>query len=131
MDAWDRQALIDIRDVLDRALGYPIDTAETFQEKEYLQDAVIRCLEVIGEASKRLSLGTRRLHPEVPWRAMAGIRDILIHAYDRVDLEEAWMAYQRLPEIRKQINEIFIHCFQKQTLFRSIKQSPVHAQAAG
>ena len=61
MDARDRQALIDIR-------------------KEYLQDAIIRCLEVAGEASKRVSLGTRKLHPEVPWRAMAGMRDILIHA---------------------------------------------------
>jgi uncharacterized protein with HEPN domain len=89
MDARDRQALIDIR-------------------KEYLQDAIIRCLEVAGEASKRVSLGTRKLHPEVPWRAMAGMRDILIHAYDQVDLEGVWMAYQKLPEIREQIKEILL-----------------------
>lgn len=89
MDARDRQALIDIR-------------------KEYLQDAIIRCLEVAGEASKRISLGTRKLHPEVPWRATAGMRDILIHAYDQVDLEEVWMAYQKLPEIREQIKEILL-----------------------
>lgn len=76
--------------------------------KEYLQDAIIRCLEVAGEASKRISLGTRKLHPEVPWRAMAGMRDILIHAYDQVDLEEVWMAYQKLPEIREQIKEILL-----------------------
>lgn len=89
MDARDRQALIDIR-------------------KEYLQDAIIRCLEVAGEASKRVSLGTRKLHPEVPWRAMAGMREILIHAYDQVDLEEVWIAYQKLPEIREQIKEILL-----------------------
>lgn len=89
MDARDRQALIDIR-------------------KEYLQDAIIRCLEVAGKASKYISLGTRKLHPEVPWRAMAGMRDILIHAYDQVDLEEVWMAYQKLPEIREQIKEILL-----------------------
>jgi len=89
MDARDRQALIDIR-------------------KEYPQDAIIRCLEVAGKASKYISLGTRKLHPEVPWRAMAGMRDILIHAYDQVDLEEVWMAYQKLPEIREQIKEILL-----------------------
>jgi len=88
MDPRDRRALIDIKDVLDRALGYPIEGLETFHEKDYLQDAVIRCLEILGEASKRLSPALRRLHPQVPWRAMAGMRDILIHAYDQVDLEE-------------------------------------------
>jgi uncharacterized protein with HEPN domain len=95
MDRRDRQALIDIRDVLDRALGYPIEGVEAFYEKDYLQDAVIRCLEILGEASKSLRPELRRLQPQVPWRAMAGMRDILIHAYDPVDLEEVWMAYQR------------------------------------
>ena len=106
MDARDHQALVDIQGVLDRALGYPIDNEETFFAKDYLQDAVIRCLEILGEATKRLSPQFRRLHPDVPWRAMAGMRDVLIHAYDQVDIEEVWLAYQRLPEIRRLINAI-------------------------
>ncbi len=106
MDARDRQALIDIRDVLDRALGYPIDSEETFFAKDYLQDAVIRCLEILGEATKRLRPELRLLHPDLPWRAMAGMRDVLIHAYDQVDLEEVWLAYQRFPQIRLQIDAI-------------------------
>ncbi|PZU97625.1 MAG: DUF86 domain-containing protein [Cyanobium sp.] len=106
MDARDRQALIDILSVLDRALGYPIENAETFREKDYLQDAVIRCLEILGEATKRLSPELRLLHTDVPWRTMAGMRDVLIHAYDVVDLEEVWMAYQRFPEIRREIDAI-------------------------
>ena len=106
MDARDRQALVDIRGVLDRALGYPIDNEETFVARDYLQDAVIRCLEILGEATKRLRPEFRRLHPDLPWRAMAGMRDVLIHAYDQVDLEEVWMAYQRFAEIRRQINGI-------------------------
>ncbi len=106
MHARDRQALIDIRGVLDRALGYPIDSEETFLAKDYLQDAVIRCLEILGEATKRLSPEFRRLQPDLPWRAMAGMRDVLIHAYDQVDLEEVWMAYQRFAEIRRQIDVI-------------------------
>ena len=72
MDPRDHQALIDIRDVLDRAMGYPIEGGEAFYEKDYLQDAVVRCLEILGEASKRLSPEWRRLHPQVPWRAMVG-----------------------------------------------------------
>jgi uncharacterized protein with HEPN domain len=106
MDARDRQALIDILSVLDRALGYPIDSEETFLATDYLQDAVIRCLEILGEATKRLSPDLRLLHRDVPWRAMAGMRDILIHAYDQVDLEEVWMAYQRLQEIRCHVETI-------------------------
>jgi uncharacterized protein with HEPN domain len=106
MDASDRQALIDIRSVLDRALGYPIDSEATFLAKDYLQDAVIRSLEIIGEATKRLSLEVRLLHPDLPWRAMAGMRDVLIHAYDQVDLEEVWLAYQRFPEISRRIDAI-------------------------
>ena len=106
MDTRDRQALIDILSVLDRALGYPIDSEETFLATDYLQDAVIRCLEILGEATKRLSPDLRLLHRDVPWRAMAGMRDVLIHAYDQVDLEEVWMAYQRFQEIRCHVDTI-------------------------
>ena len=106
MDARDRQALVDIRGVLDRALGYPIDNEETLLAKDYLQDAVIRCLEILGEATKRLSPEFRCLHHDLPWRAMAGMRDVLIHAYDQVDLEEVWMAYRRFEAIRRQIDAI-------------------------
>ncbi|TVS04420.1 MAG: DUF86 domain-containing protein [Cyanobium sp. PLM2.Bin73] len=74
--------------------------------KDYLQDTVIRCLEIVGEATKRLSRELRLLHPGVPWRAMAGMRNVLIHAYDQVDLEEVWMAYQRFPEIRRHVDAI-------------------------
>ena len=108
MDPRDRQALVDIRAVLDRALGYPIESEELFLSKDYLQDAVIRCLEVLGEATKRLSPDIRHQYPDPPWRAMAGMRDVLIHAYDKVDIEEVWMAYQQLPDIRCHIDAILI-----------------------
>ena len=50
--------------------------------------AVERHLEVVGEAAKSVSAEFRAAHPEIPWKAMAGLRDILIHAYRRVDLDE-------------------------------------------
>ena len=54
------------------------------------QSAILHQLLVLGEAIKRLSEEFRALHPEVPWRMVAGMRDKLIHEYDAVDLEEAW-----------------------------------------
>jgi hypothetical protein len=74
MSEHDREALSDILGVLDRALGFPITNLQTLEKTDYLQDALVRCLEVIGEATKRLSQDFRDLHPEVPWRAMAAGR---------------------------------------------------------
>lgn len=101
MEQRDRQALENILAVLDRALEFPIPDAQTLEETTYLQDSVIRCLEVLGEATKRLSSEIRIEHTEIPWRAMAGMRDVLIHAYDQIDLEEVWMAYQLFPIVQK------------------------------
>lgn len=103
MEQRDRQALEDILGVLERAMDFPIHDFQTLEQTTYLQDAVIRCLEVLGEATKRLSREIREQNPQLPWRAMAGMRDVLIHAYDQIDLEEVWMAYQRFPEIRSQV----------------------------
>ena len=68
---------------------------KNLNETDFLNDAktqfaVIRCIEVIGEAVKRLPDDFRSTHPEVPWKAMAGMRDRLIHGYDVVDNEVIW-----------------------------------------
>lgn len=68
------------------------------------QSAVARQLEIIGEATKRLSEEFRGAHPEVPWRHMAGMRDVLIHAYDHVDMDEVWVAAtESLPKLIAEI----------------------------
>jgi uncharacterized protein with HEPN domain len=50
----------------------------------------VRQLEVIGEATKRLSVPLREAHPEIPWRRIAGLRDVLIHDYMGVDIDAVW-----------------------------------------
>lgn len=71
------------------------------------QDAVLRRLEVIGEAVKNLPKTLRDAHPEIPWREMAGMRDVLIHEYFNVDLQLAWRAVQRdLPRVKDALQKI-------------------------
>jgi uncharacterized protein with HEPN domain len=71
------------------------------------QDAVIRNFEVIGEATKRLPTEFTVAYPDIPWRKMAGFRDILIHAYERVDVEEIWnIIEQHVPRLLAQILDV-------------------------
>ncbi len=63
---------------------------EIFESDLMRQSAVIRQLEIIGEATKRLSQDFRAVYPQIPWRQMAGMRDILIHNYDDIELDEVW-----------------------------------------
>lgn len=63
---------------------------EDFLVSVEAQDAVLRRLEVIGEAVKCLSSEYKESHPQIPWRKIAGMRDVLIHEYFQVDLEQVW-----------------------------------------
>ncbi len=74
---------------------------DAFMASDELQDAVIRNVEVIGEAAKRVSADTRGLLASLDWRAICGMRDVLIHDYIGVDLDEVWnVASSRIPELQ-------------------------------
>jgi uncharacterized protein with HEPN domain len=74
---------------------------ETFAEDKKTVNAVIRSLEVLGEATKRIPASFRQKHPDIPWNKMAGMRDVLIHDYMGVDLKTVWkVAQERLPELK-------------------------------
>jgi uncharacterized protein with HEPN domain len=82
-------------------------TEEDFSSSSQLQDSVIRRLEVIGEAVKNLPPEVRKTYSDVPWKKIAGLRDVLIHEYFGVDLELTWQVVQNeLPVLKKRIMEI-------------------------
>ena len=72
-------------------------------------NAVIRSLEVIGEATKNLPMSFRDTYPDIPWKSMAGMRDKLIHEYFGVDKQMVWQAVEKhIPEIFSLIKMLFI-----------------------
>lgn len=76
-------------------------------ESRLIQDATIRNFEIIGEATKRLSVELRTTHSNIPWKQMAEFRDVLIHYYLRVDRDEVWdVVVNNLSDLRVGIEQI-------------------------
>lgn len=99
----DRLFLDDILARIERIEAYTQGGKAEFFASMLIQDGVIRSLEVIGEAAKRLSPELRSAHPAIPWRQLAGLRDVLIHNYGNVDPNEVWNIIERdLPGIKLQ-----------------------------
>jgi len=95
----------DILEAIHRIESYTEDlTINEFFENQLYQDAVVRNLEIIGEAVKRLPDKLIEKYPGIEWKKIAGLRDILIHAYFGIDIEIIWDVVQnKIPELKEQI----------------------------
>lgn len=104
----DRASLIDIVNAARLAQSFVQDTTwASFAADVKTQSAVLYQIAIMGEAVKRLSPEVREQHPEIDWRAMAGMRDKLIHDYEGVDVERVWLVLQsNLPELLQTITAI-------------------------
>ena len=91
---------------------YLLESSEHFNQISFLADATIkrafvRSLEIIGEATKKLPNSVRETYPEIEWRAMAGMRDRLIHDYIAVDYELVWDVVQnKIPGLLEKVDQI-------------------------
>jgi uncharacterized protein with HEPN domain len=97
----DPESLIDIITALRRILRYTngIDRIALENNDEKLS-AVLYQITIIGEATKRLSPSLRQQHTEIPWREMAGMRDVIVHEYDQLDFAVIWdVVHNKLPEL--------------------------------
>ncbi len=87
--------------------GCPKCSSDKFMINKLIQDGVLTQLEIIGEATKRLSKEITDRYPKIPWKDIAGMRDKLIHGYFGVDLDEIWLTVKKdIPELKKNIQEI-------------------------
>ena len=106
-----KDVLVYIEDILD-AMGKAETfvaglTYEQFETDFRTNFAVVRAIEVIGEATKRLPNAFRDQYPEIPWKDMAGMRDVVIHGYNNVNLRIVWDVVKRdIPIIKPQIRQI-------------------------
>jgi len=100
--------LEDICEAIQKIQAYTAEmTQEEFEQDPKTVDAVLRNLEVMGEAAKGVPETTRSEHPEVEWRKITGLRDLIIHRYFGIDLEVVWDTLQnKLPALLDKVCHI-------------------------
>lgn len=100
--------LEDVREAISKIRTYTVGLSlKTLSDDSKTLDAVVRNLEVIGEAIKKVPDEVRSNHPGIDWKRIAGLRDILIHEYFGVDVEIIWDIVQnKLPVLEKHVKQI-------------------------
>lgn len=104
----DRVRLLHMIEAADEAISFIAGTtrAELENDRKTLF-AVIRCVEIIGEAAAKVSEATRSTAPDVPWSAIVGMRNRLVHAYFDVDTEVVWKTVTtELPRLRSRLQQL-------------------------
>ncbi len=100
----DKTYLGHILDAIDKVNVYTTEGRDAFMADGKTQDAVVRNLEIVGEATERLSDEIRARHPDIPWKKAAALRDVLSHDDMGIDLTILWNVIEsHLPDLRKSV----------------------------
>jgi uncharacterized protein with HEPN domain len=103
----DRVYLTHILECISQVEGYVRGGRDEFLARRIIQDAVLRNLQVMAESSQRLTESLKASHPEVDWRGIAGLRNVLVHDYLGLNLDEVWAIIERfLPDLRDRVRSI-------------------------
>ena len=105
----DRVLLAHMRDCLDRINEYTNADRSRFDGSRLVQDAVVRNLQTLTESSQRLSNEIKTTEPQIPWRDLAGFRNVIVHGYLGVDLSAIWLVVEQdLPALTEAVNRMAI-----------------------
>ncbi len=97
----DRERLLDILEAIEHVEKHADVDRAAFDADELVQTWMVHDIQIIGEATAGISQGFRDAHPEIPWRSIASMRNVMVHAYFRVDLDEVWSVVRNdLPGLR-------------------------------
>ena len=103
----DRVLLAHMRDCLDRILEYANAERQRFDASRLVQDGVIRNLQTLAESSQRLSAEIKGTEPQIPWRELAGFRNVIVHGYLGVDLGAVWLVVEQdLPMLTEAVTRM-------------------------
>jgi len=103
----DRERLLDILEAIEKIQKYAAYGRERFNDDELIQTWVVHHIQLIGEAAAGLSEESRKEYPEIPWSAIVNMRNILVHAYFKIDLPEVWNSVENdLPVLKAQLQSM-------------------------
>lgn len=103
----DRERLFDIQEAIERIEKYASGGLDAIRNDELIANWMVRHIQVIGEAGSKLSREFRSKHPEIPWEAITGMRNILVHQYFEIQFDRVWdVVTKDIPDLKEKLNEI-------------------------
>ncbi len=103
----DRVLLEHIRECIDRIREYTGFNRDSFYASRLVQDAVVRNLQLLAESTQRLSKAVKESEGNIPWRAISGFRNVLVHGYLEIDLDAVWSVVEHdLPDLAEAIERM-------------------------